>query len=230
MDSKQLTTMKEITGINVEIAQEQVLMKIGVKEGRKPSPRIDRCIRQSLQTVMSTVKPKAFYRTFPVSTSEERTYLAGKHVLKSRKLPRILRKCDKAIVFVTTLGYELDKKIEWMMSDRPHEGIILDTVASVAAESTTNTFQQQIDKKLDERKATTFRYSPGYCDWSIKEQKKIFNLLSGDSIGVTLSDDCLMSPRKSISGIMGIGLPEVVHEFGNACKECLNFSCDNRRS
>ena len=230
MNSKQLTNMDEITVMNVEIATEQVLKKIGVEERRKPSSRVDRCIKESFQTVISTVKPKALHRTFSVNASGECTYLEGEGILKSRKLSRILHMCDKAIVFVTTLGHALDVQVDNMMSMRPHKGIILDTVASVAAESMANTFQQQIDKRLGEHKSTTFRYSPGYCDWSIKEQKKLFNLLSADSIGVSLSADYLMTPRKSVSGIIGIGSPEVVKQFGNACTECLNVKCENRRS
>ena len=49
------------------------------------------------------------------------------------------------------------------------------------------------------------RYSPGYFDLDISEQKKIFALLDiTKRIGLTLSDTCQMIPTKSVTAIIGI--------------------------
>jgi cobalamin-dependent methionine synthase I len=55
------------------------------------------------------------------------------------------------------------------------------------------------------------RYSPGYCRWTVAEQKKLFSLLPPEFCGITLSDSCLMQPIKSISGFIGIG-PKIRHK------------------
>ncbi|GAH91002.1 unnamed protein product, partial [marine sediment metagenome] len=49
------------------------------------------------------------------------------------------------------------------------------------------------------------RLSPGYCDWKIDQQKMVFRAMKDDSAGVRLTEECLMLPQKSISGIIGIG-------------------------
>jgi cobalamin-dependent methionine synthase I len=49
------------------------------------------------------------------------------------------------------------------------------------------------------------RLSPGYGDWPIADQEKIFAVLDPDkNIGVKLTDSHIMIPEKSTSGIMGI--------------------------
>jgi len=51
--------------------------------------------------------------------------------------------------------------------------------------------------------------------------------MKGDYAGVKLTDGCLMIPRKSISGIIGIGPIEI--EKYNPCNTCDKLDCVGRR-
>ena len=48
------------------------------------------------------------------------------------------------------------------------------------------------------------RLGPGYLDWPLEEQARLFGLFAGESIPVTLSEYCVMTPKKSISGLFGL--------------------------
>ena len=49
------------------------------------------------------------------------------------------------------------------------------------------------------------RYSPGYFDLDITEQKKLFRLVDiTKRIGLTLTDSCEMVPTKSVTAFIGI--------------------------
>ena len=49
------------------------------------------------------------------------------------------------------------------------------------------------------------RYSPGYFDLDIEENRKIFEMLElTKRIGLTLTDTCQMVPTKSVTAIIGI--------------------------
>ena len=51
------------------------------------------------------------------------------------------------------------------------------------------------------------RYSPGYFDLDITEQKKFFSLLELQKrIGLTLTDTCEMVPTKSVTAFIGLDL------------------------
>ena len=49
------------------------------------------------------------------------------------------------------------------------------------------------------------RFSPGYGDFDISFQTKIFEVLQcGKKIGVTLNESLLITPTKSVTAIIGI--------------------------
>ena len=49
------------------------------------------------------------------------------------------------------------------------------------------------------------RYSPGYGDFALENQKGIFNLLSPSKYtGLTLKDNMIMVPEKSVTAVIGI--------------------------
>ena len=54
-------------------------------------------------------------------------------------------------------------------------------------------------------KSLRTRVSPGYGDISLTMQKDIFAILDCErKIGITLNEDLLMSPSKSVTAIAGI--------------------------
>jgi hypothetical protein len=73
------------------------------------------------------------------------------------------------------------------------------------------------------------RFSPGYCDWNIGQQRMLFWALSGKEIGIRLNGRCLMVPQKSISGIIGMGRRKADIEGYDPCRECKKKECPGRR-
>lgn len=140
----------------------------------------------------------------------------------------LLRKAEEAALFVCTIGPRME---EW--SHQIHgEGNILksfliDTAASVAAECAANTLHDHIDLAMTQRGLkVTNRYSPGYCNWSVAEQHRLFSLLPKGFCGITLTDSALMIPIKSISGIIGIG--PSVKRVDYTCDTCGVKDCTYR--
>ncbi|MGB5263413.1 MAG: vitamin B12 dependent-methionine synthase activation domain-containing protein, partial [Lutimonas sp.] len=71
--------------------------------------------------------------------------------------------------------------------------------------------------------AITNRYSPGYCDWKVVDQQKLFSFFPENFCGVSLSETSLMRPIKSVSGIVGIG--KNVNYLSYICDKCKNLGC-----
>lgn len=154
-------------------------------------------------------------------------------MLKSKRLVQTFRGCEKILVFLITIGIKLDNEIKILMNQRRMtEAYIWDAIGSVAVEEAVQDFQNMIDERLKKHgKKTTIRFSPGYCDWSLEEQKKIFRILPHEVIEVTLSPSCLMSPRKSISGIFGIrNQKDIDPSQNNPCYICTMQKCSARRA
>jgi hypothetical protein len=222
----------EVTGLNsirVEITEKALFKRIGGSQNRKVSTRIKAGIKKAVEEVSHYMEAKAIYSILPVMKENGSIILYGGFSFKSSNLGVLFASCDKAAVFLVTIGPEIERVINEYMDSHPHYGVILDAAASAAAEATARYTQNYIDRKLSQEEKTTLRYSPGYCDWPISEQREIFKILPHETIGVELSDDSFMSPRKSVSGVIGI-CPADSKFPGNLCIDCPKFNCPYRRS
>jgi len=154
--------------------------------------------------------------------------------LNSPKAAKVLHGCTDMVCFLATIGRGIEKEIIRLTAGkRSSDAYVLDSLGSVAVENIVERFHNRMKKKMNsESRAVTMRMSPGYCDWPLQEQKKIFSLLDFERIGVDLTDSCLMQPRKSISGIFGI-LPLALSREAaayNPCSDCQKVNCMARRA
>jgi hypothetical protein len=108
------------------------------------------------------------------------------------------------------------------------EAYILDAIGSLTVEKAMDKIQKLLkDVSGKSGLKVSNRYSPGYCNWPLSDQKALFQLIGENPTGIFLSDSCLMIPRKSISGIVGIGKNLRHHQYG--CAICNNTTCIYRK-
>ncbi len=139
-----------------------------------------------------------------------------------------LRDSIAIAAFVVTVGRELsDQSRELMKSGDSVDGFVLDAIGSVAVELVADSVQQDIaDELLPLNMKITNRFSPGYCSWPTSGQADLFRLLPETPAGVQLNDSFLMTPIKSVSGIIGIG-PNVIYR-PYVCDLCDLHECYQR--
>ncbi|GEM_PF-1079996 len=191
--------------------------------------RMDRVFADAFDTVEAKASPYMMWKKLPIIPVKDGCSVQHeKHVVASRKFSRILKDCDEVILSAATLGKALDEEME---SDdlRMYERVVLDQVASDVMEAVMELGQVNIQKSCRPGSRLTKRYSPGYCDWSIEGQEMLFALLPTQVLGIKLSPSYLMSPRKSVTALMGIGPEEDIEEMGNACTRCGKRNCEFRR-
>jgi len=74
----------------------------------------------------------------------------------------------------------------------------------------------------------TPRINPGYGNLALEKQRIVFALLSGDRIGVTLTEKCMMQPRKSLSLTIGIGEGFTIEKSMGRYRHCGMINCPYR--
>ncbi len=219
--------------IKPEVDIKEVLRFLGAGKS-VASARTLKIIMTLINETRDMIKPVVLESEVSVIKSEQNSVQLSSGIeLKSPKLARTLNNCQKVKVFVATVGEQVEEKINKLMDkNRFAEATIMDAIASVAVENTVDSYQSSIDLKLKSRAmSTTLRFSPGYCDWDIKEQHKLFDTVDTSNIGVALNENSLMSPRKSISGVFGIGSVENVScKTSNPCMSCGKTDCIARRT
>jgi hypothetical protein len=140
-----------------------------------------------------------------------------------------LRRSEKAAWFVCTAGEELSLYSRELSDEGDLvKGYIVDVLSNIIVEKAMDNIQTAL--KTDVAKQglkITNRYSPGYCDWDITEQKKLFQAFPENFLNISLSESCLMIPIKTVSGIIGIG--NEVHYNEYTCNLCDDVNCTYRK-
>lgn len=215
---------------------DKVLRLLGAKENRRVSNASLRRIEAMTTDVQAMLTPQLSYRIIDLAATDRGgVQLAGGIRFRSPKMARALAKAEKVCCFVATVGPDVDMEIQRKMQQRHYaEAYVLDAMGSMSAEHVVEQFYQRIAREQSSIKGgVTLRFSPGYCDWPLQEQRPLFKLFEEtDTPEIVLNDSCLMSPRKSVSGLFGL-LPAGVAGVNptyNPCNTCAKRDCIARRS
>lgn len=146
-----------------------------------------------------------------------------------RQVAGYVKEATQAAFFLCTAGEEFTRMTNRLNEQGDiMEAYILDAIGSLTVEKAMDKIQQQLKTEMAAKGLKiSNRYSPGYCNWPLSDQKPLFELIGNHPTGIQLSDSCLMTPRKSVSGIIGIGANLKHHEYG--CTICNNTTCIYRR-
>jgi hypothetical protein len=152
-------------------------------------------------------------------------------IFKSQVVAQLLERCEKVAVFALTIGNHLEEMVCLLAKERLLlQASVLDAIGSVATEKVADSVQDRISEVASANGlCTSRRFSPGYCDWNVGQQRMLFKAMNGNSAGVRLTEGCLMLPQKSISGIIGIGSDNGSVESYNPCNTCKKQDCPGRR-
>lgn len=154
-----------------------------------------------MDEVNRTVKPKSIYRIFDCRVTDH-SLIIDNFEFKSRRLAENLNGCKKVAVLAATVGTEGDRLLRKYSSESAKLTIMQAVLAS-KIEEICDSVQVNIEKENNVK--TRQRFSPGYFDLDISEQRKVFSLMEiTKRCGITLTDTCQMIPTKSVTAFTGI--------------------------
>lgn len=171
------------------------------------------------QMLFSQAAPKAVYRVMAIDEVSTCGFSIKKH----------LEGCDRVAVMGLTLGLGIDNLLRKTQIKDMAMTVILDCGASVLVEQLCDEFEGTIREEIGE-KYLTFRFSPGYGDYPITEQSRIIRYLDASrKIGLNVTSNSLMIPRKSVTALIGIADHPVKGRLAT-CGECvLKDKCTLRK-
>lgn len=191
-----------------------------------PGEEISAMIDDMLHELKGCCTPHYGYVCLPIEAmGKDRLSIGGVEVQPGRIITSAMREAEAIAVFVATAGKEFDS---WNKSLQQQDDIvrtfIADSLGSVLAEATVELLVKQVEQDAAAQGLKiTNNYSPGYCDWLLVDQKKLFDLLPDDFCGIQLTESCLMLPVKSVSGIIGVGTDAKKKPYG--CAICGMTTC-----
>jgi hypothetical protein len=143
---------------------------------------------------------------------------------------RFLRHVDDVALCLVTIGGKLEEEI---LNSKEKgllgHALILDTYGSAAAEACAEAAELIISSEVTGMGLRcSQRFSPGYGAWAVDEQRWIMDAIDGGSLGVTLTDGCMMQPRKSVTFAVTIGKNPIELRTANICNSCGAANCPSR--
>ena len=222
-----------MTSIHIQptIENDRLAKLLGGQKIKRLPKSISKRVRTATQKLNKLIKPSLHYRIVKSTVMDSAVVQLTETVqFTSAKLVETLKNAEKIVCFVGTIGTGVENEINRLLGKQKlADAYILDAMGSVAVENMIDRFQDLMENRFSAEDSTvTLRFSPGYCDWPVTQQKKLFNIFDPKQLRVELLDSCLMKPRKSISGVFGITPRESVSY--NPCRDCPTRSCDSRRN
>jgi len=137
----------------------------------------------------------------------EKIILAGGLTFASKKLSAFLRDCREAVLMGTTAGSAIMEAIkEKTRQDDLAAAVVYDTAASEITDAGLDWIMDYLNQQLRREGKTLLprRFSAGYADFNLENQKAIYDTLQMEKIGVTITSSFILLPEKSVTAISGI--------------------------
>ena len=207
-----------------------ILLRAGVPAGRKPSARVADLAVKATELYLRLAEPTGLLEELSLEELLE-LHRDGRSGDEPSVLERVAPQGGRLALFAATLGEPVCARIRTLFEegDAPL-GFLLDAVASEAASALA---EELGDAFLDGDAAkglAVLGYSPGYCGWSVAGQRPLFARLAPGEIGISLGPGSLMSPVKSVSGVL-VAAPPSAHRVGPGsgfCEPCADRTCLSR--
>lgn len=158
-------------------------------------------IDDTMEQVERDANPKSIYRIFDCTVTED-ALIIDNFEFKSKRLAENLNGCKKVAILAATAGTECDRLLRACAFEGARLAVMQATLAA-KIEEICDDLQERIEK--ENGVTTRSRFSPGYYDLDISEQRKLFSLLEiTKRCGITLTDTFQMIPTKSVTAFAGI--------------------------
>ncbi|MDA3929611.1 MAG: hypothetical protein PF541_11700 [Prolixibacteraceae bacterium] len=207
--------------------RENVLKSLGMKLTDADDYLLN-LIEQLTKECIQLASPKAnylFIENPKFNTTTKETSLNEMLFDTGKTITTLLKKSEFVVLFACTIGQNVEHySKDEMGKGNSLEGYILDLIGSELAESVTDILHNYLEIKVKEYEmGISNRYSPGYCNWPVSDQHKLFSLLGNYNAGISLTESSLMIPVKSVSGILGVG--KSIKRLDYKCRICDDEKC-----
>jgi hypothetical protein len=193
----------------LQISTTDIEQMLGYDPGFSPMP-ITETINNVMKDAASHSSIKGGYLIFNniVLNKENHTLTVRDMVFDIQKnVCQNIRHSTQIAFFLCTAGKGVSDWSKSLMDDgQILKGYIVDVLGTIIVESAVIRIHIHLKKAMEEADLNiTNRYSPGYCEWNVLERYKLFSFFPEKFCSVTLSENGLMNPPKSVGGIIGIG-------------------------
>lgn len=216
----------EVTFDKLNVMPRDVLKELGYSK-RDTDPFVEQQVTMLLNDLAPLVVSSFVYRILPGKVEAQSIWVENSLLNVGSIISSIMDDAVAFAVFAATAGKAFEKFMKEAVAKKDvFEEYLISAIGSCIVEKTGDYMEAVLQKELGDL-SHTHRFSPGYCGWPLSDQQSIFHFLGGNPCSIELSGYFLMTPIKSISGIIGIGKHVKRNLYG--CAICNLESCYKRK-
>ena len=165
-------------------------------------------VERLINDTENTLSITAAYRIIDITNiNSPQIVLEDGTTLSGKKLSELLKNSQQALIMGATGGVKIMELIVKKQEEgKMSEAVVVDAAASEITDSALDFVMTMVEQNLRPKGKvlTKMRFSPGYGDFDILQQKEFYRLLNAQDLGIILNEACLLIPEKSVFAIAGI--------------------------
>jgi hypothetical protein len=137
----------------------------------------------------------------------EKIILDGGLTFTSKKLSAFLHDCRETVFMAATAGSAIMEAIkDKTRQDDLAAAVVYDATASEMTDAGLDWIMDYLNQHLrrEGKALLPRRFSAGYADFNLENQRAIYDMLQMGKIGVTINPNFILLPEKSVTAISGI--------------------------
>ena len=216
------------------------LLKIDPQETRRYAGLMtadfdESLIEEACQEARLLAPPKGIWQTYAYDCISQTVKSPIPFSIEGEKIGQHLAGAEKVVILAATVGDAIEEHVTtYFAKGRYAYSVLLDAAATTAVEQIADAMEKAIQPKAAAQGYTMrWRFSPGYGDWSVKQQPEMLRVSEASSIGIELSTSLMLIPRKSITAILGLVRENHVEtpqqHTPNGCAACDKLDCPSRK-
>jgi len=195
--------------ISIDPPREKIYQRLGYKKrtteiSTNQQEETDRFINEA----SSFISLKGSLLRLAINHNDgEKIILSKNLTFKSKKLSAFLRDCQEAVLMGATAGNAIMEAIkEKTRQDDLAAAVVYDATASEMTDSALDWITSYLNQLLrrEGRTLLSNRFSAGYADFNLENQKAIYEILQMGKLGVKITSSFILIPEKSVTAVSGI--------------------------
>lgn len=207
-------------------------MGAGTSADTKLTGELLKITEECEQALLKALEPRYVYKVFDITPAENGINIPNTSlILKGKDISSHLKDCARCIFLCVTLSAGTDKLIRAYEAEGMEKALIADSLASAATEQACELAEEEIRAAVGKNYHYTWRFSPGYGDFPLETQRELIKFTDAPKrIGVTVTDSLILTPRKSVTAVMGVSETEIP-KGRRGCGSCnMKDSCQYRKN
>jgi hypothetical protein len=195
--------------ITIEPPLKAIYRRLGYRKGlTQIRPDEARVLGDRIEQARALITLKGAARRLPIlSKTPLRIRIPGDRSLESAQLAALLADSQEVLLLGATAGSAVIEAIRRdTAQDNLTRAVVFDAAASEMVDAALDWMETYFSRELrrEGRRLTKSRFSCGYGDLALENQKLFHELLELGRFGVELTEHSVLVPEKSVTAVAGI--------------------------